>query len=223
MPRRLRPSEAFAADAILTGDPGRAMMLAQELTSDPKMSNHARGLWGYTGIGPSGRALTVQSTGTGAPSAAIVLEDLFDLGVRRAIRIGTCQALDADLELGTLIVVESAAARDGVSRSLGVGDEVFPDPALLAELSDVGRVEKTASSDMHVSGTTERDGLLHPEGPVATDLQSAALMAIGQKLGVAVAVLLIVSEIASEERISDDALELAAKRAGHAALDVLST
>ena len=39
----------FAADAILVGDPGRALLLAQELLEQPKMSNHARGLWGYSG------------------------------------------------------------------------------------------------------------------------------------------------------------------------------
>ncbi len=49
MPARLRPTAPIATDAILVGDPGRALMLAQELLAEPKMSNHARGLWGYTG------------------------------------------------------------------------------------------------------------------------------------------------------------------------------
>ncbi len=48
-------------------------MLAQELTVQPKMSNHARGLWGYWGVREDGAELTVQSTGTGGPSAALVL------------------------------------------------------------------------------------------------------------------------------------------------------
>ena len=41
--------------AILVGDPGRALLLAQELLEQPKMSNHARGLWGYSGATPEGR------------------------------------------------------------------------------------------------------------------------------------------------------------------------
>ena len=49
MPSRLRPTASVAADAILVGDPGRALMLAQALLEQPKMSNHARGLWGYWG------------------------------------------------------------------------------------------------------------------------------------------------------------------------------
>ena len=39
----------------------------------------------------------MQSTGMGGPSAALVLADLAELGVRRAIRIGTCTALAPDL------------------------------------------------------------------------------------------------------------------------------
>ena len=51
---RLRPNASDAADAILVGDPGRALLLAQELLEQPKMSNHARGLWGYSGQTPAG-------------------------------------------------------------------------------------------------------------------------------------------------------------------------
>ena len=54
MPARLRPTAPIAASAILVGDPGRALMLAQALLEQPKMSNHARGLWGYSGTTPEG-------------------------------------------------------------------------------------------------------------------------------------------------------------------------
>src|SRR4051794_34169363 len=88
VPRRLRPTAEIHPDAILVGDPGRAMALAQVLTEQPKMANHARGLWGYSGTTAAGQGLTVQSTGMGGPSAALVLGDLAELGVKRAVRIG---------------------------------------------------------------------------------------------------------------------------------------
>ncbi len=93
MPSRLRPVASVAAEAILVGDPGRSLLLAQELLEQPKMSNHARGLWGYHGHTPGGRELTVQATGMGGPSAALVLADLAELGVRRAIRVGSATGL----------------------------------------------------------------------------------------------------------------------------------
>ena len=73
MPKHLRPTAPIATDAVLVGDPGRALLLAQELLEEPKMSNHARGLWGYSGQTPRGKQLTIQATGIGGPSAALVL------------------------------------------------------------------------------------------------------------------------------------------------------
>src|SRR3954454_11684239 len=112
MPARLRPTAPISANAILVGDPGRALLLAQELLEQPKMSNHARGLWGYSGLTPAGRGLTIQATGMGGPSASVVLGDLAELGVKRAIRIGTCASVGG-LELGELMVVSEAHAPGG--------------------------------------------------------------------------------------------------------------
>ena len=56
----------------------------------------------------------------------------------------------------------------------------------------------------------------------AADMQTAALLARGRALGIAVAAVLIVAETAGGERIADEALEDAAKRAGAAAAAVLS-
>ena len=89
VPKRLRPTAQIAAAAVLVGDPGRALLLAQELLEEPKMSNHARELWGYSGRTPAGDELTIQATGMGGPSAAIVLADLAELGMKRAVRIST--------------------------------------------------------------------------------------------------------------------------------------
>src|SRR5215217_1396891 len=80
----LHPTAPIAPDAILPGDPGRALALAQDLLEGPRMSNHHRGLWGYYGeTKAGGRPLTIQSTGIGGPSSAVVLAELAELGGRR--------------------------------------------------------------------------------------------------------------------------------------------
>ncbi len=115
----LRPTAELAERVLLPGDPGRALALAQTLISEPRMFNHHRGLWGYTGPARSdGKALSIQSTGMGGPSAAIVLTELIELGARRAIRVGTCGALAPGLELGELVIARESLSRDGVSRAL---------------------------------------------------------------------------------------------------------
>src|SRR3954452_6582595 len=154
MPSRLRPTAPIAADAVLVGDPGRALLLAQELLEQPKMSNHARGLWAYFGTTPAGRELTIQATGIGGPSAALVLGDLAELGVRRAIRVGTCVAFE-ELELGELLAVTEALAVGGSAAGFGVGigETVRPDEKLTARLEGAlgneRRRAKVASFDAH--------------------------------------------------------------------------
>jgi len=213
MPARLRPTAPIAADAILVGDPGRALMLAQELLQQPKMSNHARGLWGYSGLTPAGDELTIQATGMGGPSAAVVLADLAELGVKRAIRVGTCAAL-GDLGLGELLIVSEAHTPDG-GRSL-------PDPALTTELAE-------ALADASRGVVVSLDSLHRPEAErpsmvaEGADMQTAGLLEAASNHGVAAAAVLITSERSDSGQLRDEDLEAAAKRAGRAASTPLST
>lgn len=226
MPALLRPKAPFAADAIVVGDPGRAMLLAQELLAQPKMCNHARGLWGYSGATATGRELTIQSTGVGAPSAAAVLADLAGLGVRRAIRVGHCTALSERLALGDLLLVAEAVASEGSATALGVapGEAVAADPGLLARLGsalgDGARRARIVSVDTVPSAEAQRKGAL------AADMQTLAVLARGETLGMRTAALLAVVEGGDAgdggETLSEDRIDAVARRAGRAAAAALS-
>jgi uridine phosphorylase len=221
VPARLRPKAPLAADAILVGDPGRSLLLAQELLVEPKMSNHARGLWGYTGRTEAGDALTIQATGMGGPSAALVLADLAKLGVRRAVRVGTCAALAERVRPAALLLPAEAIATGGSAASFGLaaGAAVRPDPALLDSLRGAlgGEAEVVTVASMDTMPAA--DDL--PPGTAAADMQTVAVLARGQALGIASAALLIVSDV-GEKALSDEQLERAAKRAGRAAAEALS-
>jgi uridine phosphorylase len=222
MPRRLQPTAAVAPDAILVGDPGRALLLAQELLEQPKMSNHARGLWGYFGSTPTGMPLTIQSTGMGGPSAALVLEDLAELGIKRAVRVGTCVGLEAGKAPGELLLVRAAIAAGGSAASLGVGagTAVPPDPdlteGLAAELGDDCRPAVVASVDTHPPALSDA------ADAIAADMQTAPLLARAATLKIRLAALLIVSEGKSGEALEKESLEKREKRAGRAAAALLS-
>ena len=77
------------------------------------MLNTNRGLWGYTGAAADGEPLTIQSTGMGGPSAAIVVEELIALGARRLVRVGTCGALAGGSRLGDCSSPARRCARTG--------------------------------------------------------------------------------------------------------------
>jgi hypothetical protein len=221
MPDRLRPTAPIAADAVLVGDPGRALLLAQELLEQPKMSNHARGLWGYSGRSRLGAELTIQATGIGGPSAALVLAELAGHGVRRAVRIGTCLA--AATPPGQLLLVERAIAEGGSAASFGlaVGESATPDPGLTAALGGV-LPEGTRTATVASFDLTPAEGDPLPAGAEGADLQTVAVLARAAALGIAAAAILI-AESGPDAAISDEAHEDAAKQAGRAASAVLST
>jgi uridine phosphorylase len=212
----------MAPDAILVGDPGRALLLAQELLEQPKMSNHARGLWGYTGLTAAGDRLTIQATGMGGPSAAIVLTNLAELGVERMVRVGTCVGFGAGARAGELLLIESARATVGSAASFGLapGDTVSPDRTLSerlgAELGAEAPVATVASFDTMPADAAEAGGA------AAADMQTRAVLAHAATLKIAAAAVLIVAEAEGREQIDDERMGLAAARAGNAAAKALS-
>jgi DeoD family purine-nucleoside phosphorylase len=226
-PIHLQPTAELAPRVLLPGDPGRALLLAQALLDEPRMFNHNRGLWGYTGLAEDGQPLTVQSTGMGGPSAAIVIAELAALGAQRLLRVGTCGALDHALDLGELLIVAEAIAGDGTSRALGVGDTIAADPQLLASLTasapDVpsGRV---VSTDLFYDSPPGQEQEWLAAGARAVEMESATLFALAARRRFRAGALLIVSDqlVPSRRRIEPEALRVAEERAGAVALRALS-
>jgi uridine phosphorylase len=224
-PFHLRPVAALADRVLLPGDPGRALALAQiVLGDDRRMFNHHRGLWGYTGTALDGAALTIQSTGMGGPSAAIVLEELARLGVRRAIRVGTARALSGDLATGDLVAVAGVLAGDGTSRALGAPEHLALDEALTmalaAQLTGTGLI---ASHDLLYA--PEAHALLEvwkAAGAVAADLETGALAAVAHHHGVAFGSVVVIATTADDIRAGDEALATAGEIAGRAAAAALA-
>src|SRR5215217_6052047 len=181
----LKPHEPVAERVLLPGDPGRALRLATQLLDGPRMLNHHRGLWGYSGPAADGAPLTIQSTGLGGPSAAAVVAELVALGARRLVRVGTAAALGRT-PLGALVVVEEAIAADGASRALGAGPRVAADAGLTGALT-APRRGRVASADIH-------DPVLAAEwtaaGALACDLTTAAVLAAAARAGAVAAAVL---------------------------------
>ena len=224
----LRPSAEVAERVLVPGDPGRALRLAQQLLDSPRMLNHHRGLWGYTGAAADGEPLTIQSTGMGGPSAAIVVEELIALGARRLVRVGTCGALVDDLELGDLVVASGALAEDGASRALGATGTVEPDAALHAALRagpNGAREGVVASADLFYDPDEERRARWVAAGAVAVEMEAATLFALAARHDVAAAAVLAVSDVLANggrRRIGAAALETAEAELGRAAAAALA-
>ena len=125
MPIHLRAEPGSYAPAVLCpGDPRRAEYVAKTFFDDPVLVNEERGMLGFTGTF-LGTPLSVQSTGMGCPSAAIVFEELIQLGAQRLIRIGTCGGLQPGMAFADTVVAMAAGFLFSMLDSLAM-------PSLLA-------------------------------------------------------------------------------------------
>jgi len=224
------------------------LALAQSLLVKPLMFNHHRGLWGYTGEAASdGELLTIQSTGMGGPSAAIVLTELIALGARRAIRVGTCGALDERLGLGDLLIARDAICADGASLALAAGERQLADrrshlisgpagdsaglrsaadPTLTEELI-AGTPSAHAGTIVSVDLFYDARPTQHASDALAVEMEAATLFAVGAAESVPVACVLVVSDTfdarGTRTRIGEDPLLQAAETMGVLAIAALSS
>ena len=105
---------------LLPGDPNRSKYIAEAFLENPVMYTDYRGLFGYTGT-YKGIRISVQTTGMGCPTTAIVLEELIQLGAKCVQRVGTCGALYDHLEPTDLVIAQASLPFDGTTR-LYLGD-----------------------------------------------------------------------------------------------------
>ncbi len=99
--------------ALMPGDPGRVPRIAEFFDRSKELNAH-REYCSYAGYVGKKRIIAI-STGIGAPSTAIAIEELARLGVKTMIRIGTCGSITKDAGVGSLIVADSAVRLDGTT------------------------------------------------------------------------------------------------------------
>jgi len=234
MPIHVRAEPGDYAEAcLLPGDPLRAKYIAETYFDNAVQRNAERGMLGYTGEF-EGAAVSVQATGMGCPSAAIVMEELVQLGVKRFLRVGTCGGLQHDLQLGDLIVAVSAVPADGTARHyvnqephVPTADWELVHGAVHAakELDQPMRVGAIASSDTFYDPDPDRHKRWSARGVLGVEMEAAVLFTIGALRGVQAGCLLTVSDIVIGEeftRISDDELRAAVDRMTRVALKTVT-
>ena len=101
---------------FMPGDPGRVPLIAAHLDSAREVGRNREFLT-YTGS-VDGVAVSVTSTGIGAPSTAIAAEELIAIGADTLIRVGTAGSIASDLHTGDLVVAQASVRDEGTSRAM---------------------------------------------------------------------------------------------------------
>ena len=234
MPIHVRANEGDYAEAcLLPGDPLRAKYIAETFLEDVEQKNWERGMLGYTGT-YDGKPVSVQATGMGCPSAAIVIEELVMLGVQRILRIGTCGGLQPDLKLGDLIVAVSAIPQDSTAVHYLGGEPHTPTAdwemvhgAVHAakELGKPVRVGPIVSSDIFYDPDKERAQRWCDRGILAVEMEAAVLFTLGALRKFKAGCLLTVSDVIVEGefvRITDEEMKMAVDQMTELALGTVT-
>jgi len=234
MPIHVRANQGdYAETCLLPGDPLRAKYIAETFMDDVAQRNSERGMLGYTGTF-QGKPVSVQSSGMGCPSAAIVIEELVQLGVKRLLRVGTCGGLQPDLSMGDLIVALSATAADSTASHYVGGEPHAPtaDFGLVheavhqaKELGKPVRVGPIVSSDIFYNPDKGLASRWSERGILAVEMEAAVLFTLGALRKIQAGCLLIVSDIVVEGdfvRITDDEMKAAVDQMTELALHVVT-
>jgi DeoD family purine-nucleoside phosphorylase len=229
MPFHVRAEPGDYAEAcLLPGDPLRAKYIAETYFENPVQRNSERGMLGYTGT-YEGKPVSVQASGMGCPSAAIVIEELVQLGVKKLMRVGTCGGLQGHHALGDTIVAISAVPQDGTVHTYvkephcPTADFELVHAAVHAakELRQPIHVGPVASSDVFYNPDAEQYRRWSERGILGVEMEAAILFTLGALRRVQAGCLLTVSDIVVEgdlKRIGDEELRTAVDRMTRVAL-----
>jgi DeoD family purine-nucleoside phosphorylase len=234
MPIHLRANPGDYAEAcLLPGDPLRARYIAETFMEDVVQRNSERGMLGYTGTF-AGKPVSVQASGMGCPSAAIVVEELVQLGVRKIVRVGTCGGLQPDLAMGDLVVALAATAADSTATHYVGGEPHAPtaDFRLVHEavhqakhLGKPVRVGPVVSSDIFYQPDPDQARRWSQRGILAIEMEAAVLFTLGALRGIQTGCMLIVSDVIVEGefvRISDEEMRKAVDEMTELALNTVT-
>ncbi len=224
--------------ALLVGDRARIDRIAEHLEA-PYFPTESRGLRTVTGL-RAGKRVTAAAFGMGGPIAAIVLHELFDLGVKRFLRIGTAMATPP-ARLGDFVVAEGAFRGEGASLTYApLGYPAVADfglvAALRAELSRRAAPWKAGLFGTYDGFYTEMfslsEGQAQPVeswrteiqrlGLIGADMETATLLVAGRRLGARVASLCLATvDGLSQEKIDAERMAAGEREMFEIALDAL--
>lgn len=192
---------AVAPIVLLPGDPDRATLVAERFLEGAERYNSYRHLYGYTGT-YRGHRVSVQATGMGCPSLAIVVEELVRLGAQTLVRIGTSGVISDGISPGDLIVATGSIANEGTTRQYLGGQPytAVPDFDVTAALAaSAKRVRPTShvgliqTEDAFYVTSPDCVPALAARGVLAVEMEASALFLLGKLRQVRTGCMLVAS------------------------------
>jgi purine-nucleoside phosphorylase len=207
----------IAKTVLMPGDPLRAKFIAETYLENVEKFNNVRNMFGYTGT-YKGKRISVMGSGMGMASIGIYSFELFKFyDVENIVRIGSCGAYKADLDLYDVVLVDKAWSESTYPETQsGKQEDEYTYPS--KSLNE--RLEKIANElNIHITkGTIHSSDVFYREdfsifekirdekGCIAVEMESFALFHNAKVLNKQAACLLTVSDnlVTKEETTSEE-------------------
>lgn len=183
--------DEIAETILLPGDPLRAKFIAENYLDNVHCYNEIRNMFGYTGT-YKGERISVQGTGMGVPSISIYINELMqEYNVQNLIRVGTCGAIQKDVQVRDVILAMSASTDSQMNRLTFGGIDYAPtaDFDLLLKAYETGRekglnlkVGNVFTTDMFYNDNAEHEKWARYR-ILAVEMETAALYTLAAKFG----------------------------------------
>lgn len=181
----------IAETILLPGDPLRAKYIAETFLEDVTQYNDVRNMFGYTGT-YKGERISVQGTGMGVPSISIYITELMqEFGVQKLIRVGTCGAIQKDVQLRDVIIAQGGTTNSTMNQIIFDNITYAPiaDFDLLSKAYATGvekglnlRVGNVFTEDLFYNEFSDHEKLAQ-YGVLAVEMETSALYTLAAKFG----------------------------------------
>ncbi|MFB6128888.1 MAG: nucleoside phosphorylase [Halorhabdus sp.] len=166
--------DQLADIVLLPGDPDRADRIATYCTDVEQVARNRE--FKVFNATYEGRDLTIASTGIGAPSAVIAIEELANVGVETIIRVGTTGGLQAGIEIGDMVVATAAAKNEGTSDRYE--SPAYPAVADYDVLTTLVETAEENDEDVHVGPIATDDAFYNETEEIIADWEEAGILAV---------------------------------------------
>ncbi|MCG7339978.1 purine-nucleoside phosphorylase [Staphylococcus sp. ACRSN] len=143
----------IAKTVLMPGDPLRAKYIADNYLENVEQFNEVRNMFGYTGT-YKGKEVSVMGSGMGIPSIGIYSYELYNFfDVDTIIRIGSCGALQEDVNLYDIIIAQGASTNSNYVDQYNI-------PGHFAPLADFDLILKAKEKADEIGAKTHVGNIL---------------------------------------------------------------
>ena len=114
--------------ALLSGDPGRSELIAATHLGGGRALARNRGLDSFLATLPGGAPVVCATSGMGAPSMSIVVNELVQVGITTVIRIGTAGSIQDHVRAGEVVIGSGALTNQGAAPTTSPRPSSRPSP-----------------------------------------------------------------------------------------------